>query len=235
MTAATHFQIAATLPDARIGRSGPTPGREKGRLQPARGRVRGLGLVADDVCEGRSRRLRGGGSSGRTPSPRNDERKPCGTAATLCSLTSFESDMSESAFVRGLGNKRPAGAGRRPAARSRSPSSRNSTVRRLGGTQCSPQVFMRVPGMAQTAASRSTPPQVARRTSAERAAVNTRIETELRVAPRQRGPNDETGPPTSSWPSAGGRRTTSCWRPSAWPRVSPTALSQTELPWRRPT
>ena len=35
------------------------------------------------------------------------DRKPCGMAAMPCSLTSFESVMSESAFPRRLGNTSP--------------------------------------------------------------------------------------------------------------------------------
>ena len=52
------------------------------------------------------------------------DRKPCGMAAMPCSLTSFESVMSESAFPRRLGNTSPTPSLRSPAScRSRPPRS----------------------------------------------------------------------------------------------------------------
>ena len=47
------------------------------------------------------------------------DRKPCGMAAMPCSLTSFESVMSESAFPRRLGNTSPTPSLRSPAPRHR--------------------------------------------------------------------------------------------------------------------
>ena len=49
------------------------------------------------------------------------DRKPCGMAAMPCSLTSFESVMSESAFPRRLGNTSPTPSLSPPRAGSRPP------------------------------------------------------------------------------------------------------------------
>ena len=53
------------------------------------------------------------------------DRKPCGMAAMPCSLTSFESVMSESAFPRRLGNTSPPPSLRSPASCRISPAPRH--------------------------------------------------------------------------------------------------------------
>ena len=78
-----------------------------------------------------------GGPSPPPPSPRNDERKPCGTAARPCCLTSFKNAMSLSAFPRRVGSTSPAGSTEATTSRKRSASRRTSTARPHSGTRCS--------------------------------------------------------------------------------------------------